>query len=116
LFKLNQQVDRVRFTLELYNLLSALDKEGYNEDTMSKIGLYRQSLLSYRDSFGLPSVTGRPAKNPQTDKRDNRDSNNHGTGSGGGAIEQLEFHGYALMPDYFEDEGGRMEPLIKVCR
>jgi hypothetical protein len=88
-----------------------LDKEGHDEDTAEKIQSYRQRFSNYRGEYGLQPLTGRTPKRPRTDRKD-RDSDNRGTGSGGGAADQLE--GYVLIPEYIEDKGGRMEPLIKV--
>jgi hypothetical protein len=110
-FKINEQVDRIRFTLQLYNFFSALDKEEYDEDIADKIGFYRESFLDYRDKYDLQPLTDRTPKGPHTDRKD-RDSDNRGTGSSGGTADRLE--GYVLIPDYIEDKGGRMELLIKV--
>jgi hypothetical protein len=102
--------------LEVYNFFSELDKEGFNEDTMGNIQSYRRSFSSHREKFNLPTLTGRAqaTKPPSPNTGNKRDSDNRGAGSGGGAKEHLEAKGYVVIPDYFEDKGGRMEAFIKV--
>ncbi|KAI0245063.1 hypothetical protein BJV78DRAFT_1269588, partial [Lactifluus subvellereus] len=102
-FQFNKRVDRILFALELYNFFSALGKEGRDEDAIKKIQAFRGSIKDHRDEHGLMS--------------NNRDSDDRGNGGSGGAAEELlETHGYVVIPDFFEDKGGLMEPLIKARR
>ncbi|KAI0256900.1 kinase-like domain-containing protein [Lactifluus subvellereus] len=114
-FKFDERVDRILFALELYNFFSALGKEGRNEDAINKIQAFQRSIKDHRDAYGLKSLTSGQNKRRRTSERENRDSDDYGNGGGGGAAEeQLETHGYVVIPDFFEDKGGRMEPLIKL--
>ena len=90
------------FALELYNFFSALGREEYSEGVVKEIKHFLSSIQNYRDTYGLPTLNSRPNKRSE------------GNGSGRGAAEQLETHGYVVIPDVIEDKGGWMELLIPV--
>ncbi|KAI0247478.1 kinase-like domain-containing protein [Lactifluus subvellereus] len=114
-FQFNKRVDRILFALELYNFFSALGKEGRDEDAIKKIQAFRGSIKDHRDEHGLMSLTSGQNKRRRTGERNNRDSDDRGNGGSGGAAEELlETHGDVVIPDFFEDKGGLMEPLIKL--
>ncbi len=103
--------------LEIYNILSALGKEEYN-DMAEVIEDYEDQLADYSQKHDMKRLSYRGTK-PPTNGRENRGSDNRGIGGGEGTMEQLQSHGYTVIPDYFEDESGRWETLIKVrciCR
>ncbi len=104
--------------LEIYDILSALGKQEYDNDMAEAIQYYKQELADYGQKYKMKRLSYRGAK-PPTDGRENRGSDDRGIGGGEDTTEQFESHGYTVIPDYFEDESGRWETLIKVrciCR
>lgn len=67
-FKSSERVDRVIFTLVLYNFFSALGRGKHDEDMINKIQAFTNHnecrILLY--SYGLESLTGDPNKCPCT--------------------------------------------------
>src|SRR5258708_13818180 len=95
--------------------MSALGKESRDEDLSEQVHGLKRSITDHRNAYGLESLT---SKRPRASRRDNHGSGQHGGGSGTGGhameMEQLEMHGYVVIPDIIEDKGGRIEPLIRV--
>jgi hypothetical protein len=78
-------------------------KEQYNMDVINEIIGYRRIFSNYCDDFNLPTLTGRGYKRPYTDVRGSHDFDDPSAGRCKGPEEQVENHGYVVVPDYIGD-------------
>ena len=114
-FDLNHQPSRLQFALEMYNLASVLkDREG--DKANKKVKGLRDTVNHYSKNYNLPTFYSGKGKRKRSRADDaGRSGGGQGPAHGSGSTaNQLEAHGYKLVPDSFEDEHGTWEPLITV--
>ncbi len=117
MFLLHEQVDHIHFILELYNFMSALRAEAYDQTTIAQIEEFQSTIMHFDEAYDLDSLTGGPSKCHCHSKKDNQGSDLHGSGTSDHTMEQLKTYGYILKLDYIEDKGGLLAPLTRVwCR
>ncbi|KAH8993175.1 kinase-like domain-containing protein [Lactarius akahatsu] len=99
----------MQFALELYNLVSALDVETEDDGTKRGIREFAVDLRKLRQDGKLPTFTGK-SKN----RRSHDGENQAGPSAHGGATEELNAHGYQVVPDIIETDGGTWELVEKL--
>jgi serine/threonine protein kinase len=112
-FKLTNEGDRVRFALELYNLLSALDDESGDGGTREEVQNIKEYVNQLGNDHGMESFASRKCRATHDSDGENQHSAHQKRGNGG-AVEQLEGCGYEVVPDVFETDGGTWESITKV--
>ncbi|KAH9052031.1 hypothetical protein EDB83DRAFT_2521899 [Lactarius deliciosus] len=112
-FKLSVTVERMQFVLELYNLVSAMDVETEDDGTKRGIRDLTVDLRKLRKDGKLPTFTGKAKNRRPHDGENQAGPSTHG-GGGSGATEELEAHGYQVVPDIIETDGGTWEVIEKL--
>jgi hypothetical protein len=97
---------------ELYNFASKLNEED-SANTKDVIEELKETVKGVKDEYKLPSFTSFIKRTKKEDDSQRQPSKRYrGDGSAG---DQLQAHGYKVVPETFEDEsGGLWEPLVKV--
>jgi len=104
----------------MYNLASALKREGGDEQARNALKHLQATVREYKENHNLPTFCPSKTKPSGKRKRSGADEDQSGGGrgsaySGGGAAHHLKARGYELVPGSFEDEsGGIWEQLIPV--
>ncbi|KAI9443625.1 kinase-like domain-containing protein [Lactarius indigo] len=112
-FDLCKKSSRIRFALELYNLISALEAEPEDEDTTKSISELMVDLRNLDKDGKLPTFTGE-TKDRRSHHGENQAGPSNYRGGGGGAAEQLEAHGYGVVADVIETDRGTWELMDKL--
>ncbi|KAH9052028.1 hypothetical protein EDB83DRAFT_2521895 [Lactarius deliciosus] len=110
-FDLSMKDSHVLFTLELYNLISVLDAEPEDEGTKQSIHNLTVDLGRLGEDDKLPTFNG---KTKDCTSHYGGDHAGPSTHSGGGGTEQLKAHGYEIVPDVIETDGGTWELIDKL--
>ena len=105
----------------MYNLASALKREGGDEQARDVLKDLRATIREYKENHNLPTFypnTTKPSGKRKRSSADEGDRSGGGHGpahSGGDAAHQLKACGYELVPDSFVDgSGGIWEQLLPV--
>jgi len=96
----------------MYNLASVLrDRKG--DKAEKAIKQLQKTVNNSSKYYNLASFyTGKRKR--KRSGADDAGRSGRGPGPAGTAADQLEAHGYKLVQDSFDDEGGTWEPFIKV--
>ena len=120
---MNISLGRVEFTIQLYNLLHALEQQaGENDvDTRTSIRLLNTKTGEHKDKYHLKSLRTRKGQESKGKGVRAGADDDVSTGAGGGGAsatdsEDLRAHGYEVKPVIVDSKGAAFEPLIEVWR
>ncbi|KAF8263658.1 hypothetical protein EI94DRAFT_567713 [Lactarius quietus] len=120
-FDLKKSESRAQFVLELYNFASVLDAEHDDEVVADQVEGFNNKvnghpMFKFTDSTTTGNASRATSKGTSKGKGDNRGNQDHPKDDSGRAMEQeeqLKAHGYIVVPDILETDGGTWELLTK---